>query len=71
MSQYWARTNGETRIHLYDDSMGYPIRVCNWTMPENDFIESGDVPFCKYCQDYKDGKRRIAFAPTTSKECRG
>jgi hypothetical protein len=61
--QIIQRTKGETRKHLYDYSMGYPIRVCNWTIPENDFTEDGDVPFCKYCQSYLDNKRRVCFAP--------
>lgn len=62
--KYIARTKGETRTHLYDDSMGYPIRVCNWSMPEYDFIENGDVPYCKLCEAYQKGKRRVCFAPS-------
>ena len=61
--QKWQRTKGETRTHLYDYSPGFPIRVCNWSTPENDFIENGDAPFCRNCQAYLNGKRRIAFAP--------
>lgn len=68
MNQSWARTKGEPRIHLYDTSLGYPIRVCNWTMPDYEFIENGDAPFCKYCQAYKEGKRKVCFAPTNTKE---
>ncbi len=58
-----GRTKGETRTHIYDTSLSYPIRACNWTMPENDFIENGDAPLCKYCQAYQEGKRRVCFAP--------
>jgi len=61
--QYKARTQGETRTHIYDNSMGYPIRVCNWSMPEKDFIENGDAPLCKYCQAYRDGTRKICGSP--------
>jgi len=65
--QSWRRTEGETRVHLYDDSLGYPIRVCNWAMPEKEFTENGDAPLCKYCQDYQEGKRRVYFAPIPEK----
>ncbi|KKM76442.1 hypothetical protein LCGC14_1380030 [marine sediment metagenome] len=58
-----ARTKGETRTHLYDERLGYPVRICNWALPKNDFIDNGDAPFCKYCRAYQEGKRRICFAP--------
>ena len=61
--QKWQRTKGETRTHLYAYSQGYPIRVCTWSTPENDFVENGDAPHCKNCEAYEDGKRRISFAP--------
>ena len=63
-----ARTKGETRAHIYDYTSGYPIRVCNWTMPENDFIATGDVPMCKHCQAYQDGRRKVTFAPSGVEE---
>ncbi|KKN46269.1 hypothetical protein LCGC14_0674760 [marine sediment metagenome] len=61
--QYIARQKGETRSHLYDDSQGYPIRVCNWEMSHRDFIEIGDAPYCKNCHLYQEGKRISTFAP--------
>ena len=61
--QFIGRTKGETRTHIYDNSKGYPIRVCCWAIPENDFIENGDAPLCKHCQAYKEGRRKVCFAP--------
>jgi len=57
------RTKGETRTHLYDYSLGYPIRVCNWSMPEYDFIDNDNAPLCKNCLAYQQGKSKICFAP--------
>jgi len=63
VNQEWGRTKGETRKHLYDYSLGYPVRVCNWIMPDYDFVEVGEAPPCKYCLAYQSGKRRVCFAP--------
>jgi hypothetical protein len=62
------RTGGETRTHLYAFPYGYPIRVCNWSIPEHKFIKNGDAPFCKHCQSYQAGKRQVAFAPIPVKD---
>jgi len=61
LTEYVARTKGETTKHIYVEPYGYPIRLCNWVMPENEFVSIGEVPMCKYCQAIKDGKRRGCY----------
>ena len=34
---------------------------------DNDFIDVGDASLCKYCESYKKGSRRVAFAPKPNK----
>ncbi|KKN37021.1 hypothetical protein LCGC14_0767810 [marine sediment metagenome] len=54
---FTGKTAGETRKHIYVKPFGYPIRLCNWNIPEHDFVDVGNTPMCSHCQSVKSGER--------------
>lgn len=57
LKEFIAKTKGDKKRHIYVNRP-YPIRLCDWCVPESDFENMGDVPMCKRCQAIKDGMRR-------------
>lgn len=63
MKATWQISEGDSVQHLYLYPYGYPIRLCNWTYPRGEIIESKTNTKCKHCQLELDGKRQTCFAP--------
>jgi len=55
LPSFMGNTRGDSRCHIYSQPFGYPIRACDWCIPETDFVDTAK-PFCKRCQLIKEGK---------------
>ena len=47
---HFMKFNGDRKSHLYCFPFGYPIRYCNWTIPNADFDRKEDEASCVWCR---------------------
>lgn len=55
--RYSGKTKGESKIHEYVEPWGYPIRLCTWTIQDDD-IERCQSVNCKRCLAVLEGRHR-------------
>jgi len=53
-----GQTKSDTRRHYYVTPWGYPIRLCTWTMAEEELESETYKPMCKTCKGIINGKRK-------------
>jgi hypothetical protein len=47
----FARLTRHGKVHAFYSPLGYPIKLCTWTVLEGDepFVETQSYPDCKHC----------------------